>query len=146
MERAFLLWFNRFRSTPYALEGRTVMLTCDVDYLGSQQDLERRRSLRSFLMRCRSQLDPSAIGLPRTLRRRVSGLRRGEVAELIGVTVDWYRSFESGRAVRVSPQFVSRLISALRLGHREALILFSLAIPEVYAAAVAANAFVDRVT
>jgi hypothetical protein len=122
------------------------MVTFDLDYLDSQQDLERRRSLRSFLMQRRSQLEPSELGLPRTPRRRVSGLRRGEVAELIGVTVDWYRSFESGRAVRVSPQFVSRLISVFNLGHREALILFSLAIPEVYVAAVAANAFIDRVS
>jgi len=36
-------------------------------------------------------------------------------AELIGVTADWYRYFESGRPVRVSPQFVSRLAKALRL-------------------------------
>jgi hypothetical protein len=122
------------------------MLSFDFDYLGSQQDLERRRNLRSFLMQCRSQLQPAALGLPRTTRRRVSGLRRGEVAELIGVTADWYRSFESGRAVRVSPQFVSRLISVFKLGHREALMLFSLAIPEVYVAAVAAKAFIDQVT
>jgi hypothetical protein len=121
------------------------MVTFDFDYLGSQQDLERRRSLRSFLMRCRAQLEPTELGLPRTARRRVSGLRRGEVAELIGVTVDWYRSFESGRAVRVSPQFVSRLVSVFQLGHREALTLFSLAIPEVYVAAVAAKAFLDQV-
>jgi Helix-turn-helix domain len=119
------------------------MLTFDVDYLGSQQDLERRRSLRSFLMQCRSRFEPNALGLPLTARRRVSGLRRGEVAELIGVTVDWYRSFESGRPVRVSPQFLSRLVNVFKLGHSEALILFSLAIPEVYAAAVAANAFID---
>jgi len=111
------------------------MLSYDFDYLGSQRDLERRRYLKSFLMKCRSQLEPAALGLPRTTRRRVSGLRRGEVAELIGVTVDWYRSFESGRPVRVSPQFVSRLIGVLRLGDREALTLYSLAIPEVYVAA-----------
>jgi|ERR1700678_1034576 hypothetical protein len=121
------------------------MTTFDIDYLGSEQDVERRRSLRSFLMRCRAKLEPTALGLPRTARRRVSGLRRGEVAELIGVTVDWYRSFESGRAVRVSPQFISRLVNVFNLGHREALILFSLAIPEVYVAAVAAKAFFDQV-
>jgi hypothetical protein len=108
------------------------MVDVEVDYLGSEEDLERRRSLRTFLMQCRAQLEPTELGLPRTARRRVSGLRRGEVAELIGVTVDWYRSFESGRAVRVSPQFVSRLVNVFRLGNREALTLFSLAIPEVY--------------
>lgn len=119
------------------------MLISDFDYLDSQLDLERRRNLRSFLMQCRAQLEPAALGLPLTMRRRVAGLRRGEVAELIGVTVDWYRSFESGRAVRVSPQFVSRLVSVFGLSHREAMMLFSLAIPEFYA--VAANAYFCQV-
>jgi hypothetical protein len=95
-------------------------------------DQERRRELRAFLMSSRSRLEPTEVGLPFTKRRRVPGLRRGEVAELIGVTVDWYRWFECGRPIRVSPQVVSRLISALRLSEREALALFRLAIPEIY--------------
>jgi hypothetical protein len=124
----------------------TIVLSFEDDYLRSEQDLERRRQLRSFLMRCRGQLEPTDLGLPRTTRRRVSGLRRGEVAELIGVTVDWYRSFESGRPVRVSPQFVSRLIGVLRLGVREALTLYSLAIPEVYVVALAAQTLTDQLS
>jgi hypothetical protein len=95
-------------------------------------DRERRRELRTFLMTSRSRLEPTAVGLPYTTRRRVPGLRRGEVAELIGVTVDWYRWFECGRPIRVSPQFIARLISALRLSEPEALALFRLAIPEIY--------------
>ena len=66
------------------------------------------------------------------MRRRVRGLRRGEVAEIIGVTVDWYRAFESGRPVRVSPQFVSRLAQALRLTPNLELKLFHLAFAEMY--------------
>ncbi len=62
----------------------------------------------------------------------MAGLRRGEVAELVGVSVDWYRSFESGRAVRVSPQFVARLSKALRLQADEQFTLFRLALPEIY--------------
>ncbi len=57
-------------------------------------DMERRSELRAFLVRSRSRLHPGDVGLPDTKRRRVPGLRRGEVAELIGVTVDWYRWFE----------------------------------------------------
>jgi hypothetical protein len=57
------------------------------------------------------------------------------VAELIEVTVEWYRWFECGRAVRVSPQFVLRLIVALRLSQHEGSTLFWLAIPEMYLAA-----------
>lgn len=97
-------------------------------------DVERRSELRAFLVRSRSRLHPGDVGLPDTKRRRVPGLRRGEVAELIGVTVDWYRWFECGRPVRLSPQCVSRLIAALKLSDREALTLFRLAIPEMYAA------------
>jgi hypothetical protein len=104
----------------------------DVDYLQIEEDVPRRRQLREFLMACRSHVDPIEVGLPRTARRRVAGLRRGEVAELVGVTTDWYRSFESGRAVRVSPQFVSRLSKALRLSAAGQFALFRLALPEIY--------------
>ncbi|HTW84457.1 MAG TPA: helix-turn-helix transcriptional regulator [Candidatus Sulfotelmatobacter sp.] len=62
----------------------------------------------------------------------MQGLRRGEVAELIGVSVDWYRYFESGRPVRVSTRFVSRLSNALRLSATQQLMLFQLALPEMY--------------
>jgi hypothetical protein len=103
-----------------------------VDYLQLQEDVRRRRQLREFLMECRSNVDPVRIGLPLTGRRRVAGLRRGEVAELVGVTVDWYRSFESGRAVRVSPQFVARLSKALCLNTNAQFTLFRLALPEIY--------------
>lgn len=108
------------------------MLASDVDYLQIQEDVPRRQQLREFLMSCRSHVDPIQLGLPRTPRRRVPGLRRGEVAELVGVTVDWYRSFESGRPVRVSPQFIARLSRALCLCANEQWALFRLALPEIY--------------
>jgi transcriptional regulator with XRE-family HTH domain len=111
------------------------MLTFEVDHLESEADTERRSKLRTFLTKCRSQRAPTEFGLPCSGRRRVRGLRRGEVAEMIGVTVDWYRSFESGRPVRVSAQFVSRLIGALRFSDRGALTLYRFAIPEMYIAA-----------
>jgi transcriptional regulator with XRE-family HTH domain len=83
-------------------------------------------------MDCRSHVDPLELGLPYTSRRRVTGLRRAEVAELVGVSVDWYRSFESGRAVRVSPQFIDRLSKALCLCRSDRFALFRLALPEIY--------------
>lgn len=109
-------------------------VTSDIDPGTPDLDRERRRELRSFLISARSRLVPRDVGLPHTLRRRVPGLRRGEVAELVGVTFDWYRWFEGGREVRVSPRFVSRLIGALRLRRQEALTLYQLAIPEMYLA------------
>jgi hypothetical protein len=108
------------------------MLTHEDESLRTESDQERRRKLRTFLMGCRSRLDPGEVGLPQTARRQVSGLRRGEVAELIGVTVDWYRHFESGRPVRVSPQFVARLAQALRLEPSQEMTLFRLAFREMY--------------
>jgi hypothetical protein len=114
----------------------SIMISFDIghepDPLESEEDLERRRELRSFLMHRRSTLAPLELGLPRTARRRVAGLRRGEVAELIGVSVDWYRFFESGRPVRVSPQFIARLSRALRLSAAEHFTLFRLSLPEMY--------------
>jgi transcriptional regulator with XRE-family HTH domain len=107
------------------------MVSAETDYLDSQLDLERRRELGSFLMQCRSRLEPTELGLPRTGRRRVRGLRRDEVAELIGVSVDWYRSFESGRPIRVSPQLVSRLSKALRLTGEQQFTLFRLSLPDL---------------
>jgi hypothetical protein len=108
------------------------MSALNVDYLQIREDVFRRRQLRAFLMDCRSHLDAVELGLPQTARRRVAGLRRGEVAEIVGVSFDWYRSFESGRAVRVSPQFVDRLSKALRLSAAEQFALFRLALPEIY--------------
>jgi hypothetical protein len=108
------------------------MRTIDMDHTGNDKDFDRRRELRSFLMQCRTSLAPIELGLPLTTRRRVQGLRRGEVAELIGVTVDWYRAFESGRPVRVSPQFVARVGSALRLTPAQQMTLFRLSFLEMY--------------
>ena len=108
------------------------MLRYEDESLGTELDQERRHKLRTFLMSCRSRLAPGEVGLPTTARRNVQGLRRGEVAELIGVSVEWYRYFESGRPVRVSPQFVARLARALRLEQSQQMTLFRLAFLEMY--------------
>ena len=65
-------------------------------------DADRRTKLKAFLLKCRSRLKPADVGLPVTGRRRISGLRREEVAELAGVCSDFYRWFETGRSIRVS--------------------------------------------
>ncbi|HEY0798261.1 MAG TPA: helix-turn-helix transcriptional regulator [Candidatus Baltobacteraceae bacterium] len=103
-------------------------------------DSARRHELRSFLLAARARLLPGDLGLPRTARRRVPGLRRDEVAELAGVSVDWYRWFESGRQVRVSPQLIARLACVLRLSADEELTIYRLAFPEIYQAHVRATA------
>lgn len=116
------------------MDSTTIDLSRDPGSDTPELDLARRHELSTFLKTARARLDPSDVGLPHTMRRRVPGLRRGEVAELIGVTFDWYRWFEAGRSIRVSPRLVSRLSAALRLSSRDALALFQLAIPELYLA------------
>jgi len=100
----------------------------------STADEERREKLKAFLVNSRSRLKPSDVGLPSTKRRRVNGLRREEVAELVGVSNDWYRWFESGRPIRVSVPFLANLCQALRLRPLEQIALFYLAVPEIYEA------------
>jgi len=41
-----------------------------------------------FLRAGRGQVTPEQVGLPTTTRRRVTGLRREEVATLAGLSVD----------------------------------------------------------
>jgi transcriptional regulator with XRE-family HTH domain len=92
----------------------------------------RRLELRALLNKCRARVTPEDVGLTTTRRRRVAGLRREEVAELVGVTPNWYTLFETGAANRrFSAAFVERVADALRLDGRERALLFRLALPEV---------------
>jgi transcriptional regulator with XRE-family HTH domain len=92
----------------------------------------RRLELRKLLVKCRARVTPEDVGLPVTLRRRVAGLRREEVAELVGVTTNWYTLFETGSPDRrFSSAFVERVAEALRLDEHERALLLRLALPEV---------------
>jgi transcriptional regulator with XRE-family HTH domain len=86
--------------------------------------------LRSFLVRTRARISPQSVGLPADGRRFVPGLRRREVAELIGVSDDWYKRFECGRA-RLSIAALARLAAVLLLDADEKARLFALARPEL---------------
>jgi transcriptional regulator with XRE-family HTH domain len=98
--------------------------------------LTRQLELRAFLTASRARLRPQDVKLPMTTRRRVPGLRREEVAELVGVTPNWYAAFEIGNSDRnFSPAFVQRVAEALKLDSSERVHLFRLALPEVAAAA-----------
>ncbi len=59
---------------------------------------EGNPELREFLRSRRSRITPEEAGLPvRPGTRRVPGLRREEVAQLAGVSVDYYTRLEQGR-------------------------------------------------
>ncbi len=60
-------------------------------------------------------------------RRRVPGLRRDEVAQLAGVSVDYYNELERGAGSQPSEQILAVLARALRLTRDERDYLFHLA-------------------
>src|ERR1700727_432998 len=77
-------------------------------------------TLKAFLKGKRDQLRPEMVGLPRRTLKRSSGLRREDIAELLGVTPLWYSLFESGTSRRrFSVSFLQRVQSALRLDATE---------------------------
>jgi len=76
-------------------------------------------SLGAFLRARREATAPAAAGLPAGPRRRTPGLRRGELAELAGVSVEYLTRLERGRDRRPSPQVLAALAGALRLGEDE---------------------------
>lgn len=74
-----------------------------------------RRQLADFLRRRRESLRPEDVGLSPGARRRVAGLRRGEVADLAGMSADYYTRLEQGRGRHLSEQMLAALARALRL-------------------------------
>jgi len=79
----------------------------------------RNTELGHFLRSRREKLSPETFGLLRRPGRRTSGLRREEVAELAGISVDWYIRLEQGRDVSPSLVTIEALATALRLGDTE---------------------------
>ncbi|WP_456599486.1 helix-turn-helix domain-containing protein [Blastococcus sp. SYSU DS0616] len=86
--------------------------------------------LGDFLRAMRSRLRPQEVGLPASLgHRRVPGLRRQEVAELAGVSLDYYTRIEQGRVGEVSGAVLNALAKALRLSADETALLHRLGAP-----------------
>ncbi|WP_307163240.1 helix-turn-helix transcriptional regulator [Streptomyces rishiriensis] len=74
-----------------------------------------RAELADFLRRGRARLTPPDVGLTPGARRRTPGLRREEVAQLAGMSVDYYTRLEQCRGPRPSRQMLTALARALRL-------------------------------
>lgn len=79
----------------------------------------RNLPLASFLRACRRRLTPKDVGLPQGGRRRISSLRREEVAALADVGITWYTWLEQGRAIKIAPETLCRISKALRLDPSE---------------------------
>ena len=94
--------------------------------------VDRRREIREFLMSRRARVTPEQAGL-HVLDgdvRRVPGLRREEVADLAGVSADYYTQLERGDVDGASDSVLNAVARALRLDDAERLHLFDLARPE----------------
>jgi transcriptional regulator with XRE-family HTH domain len=87
----------------------------------------RRAELAAFLRGRRARLRPGEVGLPGGGRRRTPGLRRQEVAELAGMSVDYYIRLEQARGPHPSRQVLTALARALVLTADEREYLFRLA-------------------
>lgn len=73
--------------------------------------------LGDFLRAHRARLRPTDVGLASYGRRRVTGLRREEVAVLAGMNTDYYARLEQGREHSPSPQILDAISGALRMDH-----------------------------
>ncbi|MBO0778527.1 MAG: helix-turn-helix domain-containing protein [Ktedonobacteraceae bacterium] len=89
--------------------------------------VKRRAGLADFLRTRRARLRPEQFDLPTGARRHTPGLRREELAQLVGVGISWYTWLEQGRDIQVSDHVLSRLADILLLDGEERRHLFTLA-------------------
>ncbi|GAA1652046.1 helix-turn-helix transcriptional regulator [Actinoplanes couchii] len=85
-----------------------------------------RDEIRDFLLSRRARISPEQAGLPRHGERRVAGLRREEVAQLAGVSVEYYTRLERGNARGYSDDVLAAVARALHLDDAEREHLFDL--------------------
>jgi len=90
--------------------------------------MDNRTEIREFLASRRARITPEQAGLPSYGgTRRVPGLRRGEVAELAAVSIEYYTRLERGNLAGVSEGVLEALSRALQLDEAERAHLLDLA-------------------
>ncbi len=89
--------------------------------------MDNRTEVREFLISRRAKVTPERAGLPTGSNRRVPGLRRGEVATLAGVSIEYYSRLERGTIAGASPSVLDGIARALHLDDAERAHLFDLA-------------------
>ncbi|WP_307523468.1 helix-turn-helix transcriptional regulator [Streptomyces umbrinus] len=87
-----------------------------------------RAEIREFLGTRRARVTPEQAGLPAYGgdRRRVTGLRREEVALLAGISSEYYTRLERGNATGVSESVIDGIAQALQLDEAERIHLLDL--------------------
>ena len=90
--------------------------------------MDNRAQIREFLASRRARITPEQAGLPAYGgNRRVTGLRREEVALLAGVSIDYYVRMERGNLAGASDAVLEGVARALQLDDAERDHLFDLA-------------------
>ena len=82
-----------------------------------------------YLCARRAQINPEDVGFPANPGRRVRGLRRTEIAELAGISVEYYTRLEQGRSYQLSESVLSGLARALQLDGPATAYFYRLALP-----------------
>ena len=78
--------------------------------------MDQHAEIRDFLTSRRARVSPQEAGLDTFGgARRVPGLRREEVAQLAGVSVDYYTRLERGKTKGASVEVLDAIARALRL-------------------------------
>ncbi len=85
--------------------------------------------LGDFLRTRRAAVTPADVGLAAWGARRVPGLRREELAQLAGISVNYYTRLEQGQSANAGDSIIESLARALRLDDDERAHLFALARP-----------------
>src|SRR3984885_14600819 len=82
--------------------------------------MDNRDEVKTFLSSRRAKITPEQAGLSSYHRnRRVPGLRRSEVADLAGVSVEYYAQLERGNLAGASDSVLDALARALHLDEAE---------------------------
>jgi transcriptional regulator with XRE-family HTH domain len=82
--------------------------------------VDNRDEVKAFLSSRRAKITPEQAGLQHFSRnRRVPGLRRSEVADLAGVSVEYYAQLERGNLAGASDSVLDALARALHLDEAE---------------------------
>ncbi|CAL9675445.1 hypothetical protein SUDANB15_07725 (plasmid) [Streptomyces sp. enrichment culture] len=89
--------------------------------------MDNQEEVSAFLKSRRARITPEQAGLPVYGHRRVPGLRRGEVAMLAGMSVEYYTRLERGNLAGASDSVLDALAQALRLNDTEREHLYALA-------------------
>jgi transcriptional regulator with XRE-family HTH domain len=89
--------------------------------------MNQHKEIGELLRRWRERITPDRVGLSPGAGRRVSGLRRQELARMAGVSPDYLTQLEQGRANSPSPEVLIALARALQLSPMESDHLLQLA-------------------